>query len=115
MIFNHYKTEELDATKENTNDILCSPAELQLCQDEERTDKNPLQGNQEILLRSARKPKYHSAERVKVPLALIIEEAAVQRDCTQTSECTVAKTEALNWKQGDMTAGRATHGNQWQI
>lgn len=86
-----------------------------MCQDEERTNKNPLQENQEILLCSARKPRYRSAERVKVSLALIIEEVAEQRDCAQTSECTVANTEALNWKQADMKARRAAQGNQWQI
>lgn len=78
-----------------------------MCQDEERTNKNPPQENQEILLRGARKPRYRSAEKVKVSLALIIEEAGEQRDCAQTSECTVANTEALNWKQADMKARKS--------
>lgn len=104
----------LDTTKENTNGILLNneddvvkPSLLSFScvrMKKERT---------KILLRSALKPKYRSAEKVKVSLALIIEEAAVQRDCKP--ECTVAKTEAFSWKQGDMKARRAAHRNQWQI
>lgn len=81
-----------------------------MCYDEEGTDSE----TRKILVRSARKHKYRSAEKVKVSLALIIKEACVQRDCTQASECTVAETEALNWKQGEMKARRAARRNQRQ-
>lgn len=75
----------LDTTKENTNDILLNneddavkPSLLSFSCVRMKKEQT------KILLRSAPKPKYRSAEKVKVSLALIIEEAAVQRDCTQT-------------------------------